>query len=200
MDVAEKLSIACTQFIKNNIDIPDINLKKVEYGIQVIIINFIKLSLILIISFIFKVTNYIAVALISFGALRIFSCGLHADSNFKCNITNIILFFGNIYLSSTLNLVHISKVIIIILSLVLLVLYSPADTEDRPLLSKKLRRKLKLFSIISATILGLISIYYINNIYSSIIILSIFEAALLTTPIMYRIFKKQYNNYKNYSC
>ncbi|WP_418219442.1 accessory gene regulator B family protein [Clostridium pasteurianum] len=79
----------------------------------------------------------------------------------------------------------------------LISVYAPADTAERPLISKKLRRSLKIKSIVVVVLLIIISIMLPHSVYVNIIIYSILEEAVLITPIIYILLGKSYKNYKN---
>lgn len=195
MDIYQKISKFCIKFITNNLDKTEEELEQIEYGLQVLLINILKLSILFLIAYVLGIVKYTSIAFISFSILRSFASGVHADSNLKCTLTNILLFLGNVYISTHFVFSFYILIFFFLISLFLIILYAPADTEDRPLISKKLRKKLKIGSIIVTCLLGLVSIYTGNLIYSSLIILSILEEAFLITPFAYKIFGRSYKNY-----
>jgi accessory gene regulator B len=79
-----------------------------------------------------------------------------------------------------------------------MIIYSPADTEKRPLINKKKRIVYKVVTIIISIIY--ISIIFIKkDIYlSKILFFSIFLETLLVLPISYKLLGLKYNNYKRY--
>lgn len=197
MDIYKKLSTICVKFISTNLVKSTEELEKIDYGIQVILINMFKLTILFLTSYFLGILSKTIIAVISFAIIRIFASGVHASSNLKCTITNMILFIGNVYLSIQIILNKYIIITIFILSLILIIIYAPADTEDRPLLSVKLRKKLKMYSIICTLLLGIISLNCNNHVFLNIIIFSLLEEAFLITPIAYYIFNRKYNNYKN---
>ncbi|MBV4438420.1 accessory gene regulator B family protein [Clostridium tyrobutyricum] len=197
MDIYKKLSTICVKFISTNSVKSTEELEKIDYGIQVILINMFKLTILFLTSYFLGILSKTIIAVISFAIIRIFASGVHASSNLKCTITNMILFIGNVYLSIQIILNKYIIITIFILSLILIIIYAPADTEDRPLLSVKLRKKLKMYSIIVTLLLGIISLNCNNHVFLNIIIFSLLEEAFLITPIAYYIFNRKYNNYKN---
>jgi accessory gene regulator B len=196
MDISERIAKSCIKFIANNLDKSEEDLEKIEYGIQVILVNTFKLIVLFLLSFILGNIEYTFIALISFSVVRMFASGVHADSNLKCTITNIIIFLGNVYISENIVLRTYIKIIIFSLSFLLILLYAPADTEDRPLVSRKLRIRLKVYSAAVALILGAFIFKTDNSIYSNLILFSLLEESVLITPIAYGIFKKSYRNYE----
>lgn len=200
MDIYEKLSNLCIKFISKNLKKSEDELKEVNYGIQVFLINTIKLAILFLLASILGILKYTFIAVISFAFIRIFASGVHAKSNLRCTITNIILFIGNVYLSMNIVLEKPVKTVIFIISLSLITIYAPSDTEERPLVSKRLRKKLKVCSIACSIVLtlsaGFITLQYKSQIISNLIIFSLLEESVLITPMAYYIFDKKYSNYE----
>ena len=85
-----------------------------------------------------------------------------------------------------------------VISLLVLIRYAPADTSKRPLINKKKRNLYKLITIINSCIYILLLIVLKNNIISNYIVVGLLEASLMIHPFTYRMFQLPYNNYKNY--
>jgi len=197
MIITKKLSTKCLEFIKDNTSTSQENLEKIHYGIQVIILNVSKFILLFITAYLLGILKYTVIAFMVFAIIRTFASGVHANSSLQCIIINYILFVGNVYLSLNLSVNIIVRSILFAISIILILLYAPGDTEERPLVSKKLRRDLKIKSL-AITILFYITILLIeSNVYSNIITYSILEEALVITPAFYKLFGKTTNNYKN---
>lgn len=195
-----KISFYITKFILNNINVSKIQLQHIDYGLNIILINIPKLILLFLISYIFNITYYFGVAFFTFATLRFFAAGMHNSTSIGCNIMNITIFFSNIFFSIYCSFDKYILIFFNILSLIIFILYAPADTKEKPIINKNLRKFLKIFSVLTSCILFILSmiIYNTNIIYSNIISISIFEEALTTTPICYKLFNKSYNNYLNY--
>ena len=80
----------------------------------------------------------------------------------------------------------------------LLAIYSPADTEKRPLINRKKRIVYKILTTLIAIIYMVIGLVVKNNILSNVITLSILLEAVIVLPISYKLFGLKYNNYLNY--
>lgn len=197
MDIFDKISTICIKFVSKNLKKTEEELEKIKYGVEIILVNLIKLTVLFIIASILGITTYTLIAVISFASIRVFASGVHAESNLNCTTTNIILFLGNVYLSMNILLDKTMIIVSITLSLIIVFLYAPSDTEARPLVSKKLRKKLKFYSLLITFLLGIIALAYKNTIFANLIIFSVLEESLLITPIIYYIFNKTYNNYEN---
>ncbi|BCZ47855.1 putative AgrB-like protein [Clostridium gelidum] len=197
MIITNKLSEKCLNFIKNNTPILEEDLEKLYYGLQVIMMDTSKTILLLTTAYLLGVLKYTFIAFISFATLRRFASGVHANSTLQCVIINYILFLGNVYLSLNFSINILVQSIIFIISFILVFIYAPGDTEERPLVSKKLRKRLKITSLTIIIIFYIIILLIKNNIYTNLITYSILEASLIITPIAYKLFGKKTSNYKN---
>jgi accessory gene regulator B len=197
MNITENISKLCLKFVTNNLEKTDEEIEILQYGIQGALINIFKFIILFSSAYLLRILNYTIVAFIAFGILRTYASGVHASSSVKCVIINYITFFGNVYLSLYVHLDKLFISVISSISLILIIMYSPADTKERPLVSKNLRKKLKIKSIVVVLILGAIALFLSASIYSNLIIFSMLEESLLITPLSYIIFKKPYKNYEN---
>jgi accessory gene regulator B len=197
MNIVEKISEKFVRYVKVNFNKNEEEIEIIKYGIQVILINFTKFIILFLTAYCFNIINYCLGAVLIFAILRTFAYGVHADSSLKCIIVNYMVFFGNVGLS--LNYLLNTKIVLIlfIISFLLIYKYAPADTAERPLLSKKLRKSLKIKASIIVLFLALISILLDKSVYRNIIAYSVLEESLLITPIAYKIFKKPYKNYES---
>jgi accessory gene regulator B len=197
MNINKKINSLIMNFFKKNLDKTEEELEILHYGTDVILINVYKLFILFVTAYFLKVFTYTLVAFAVFGVLRSFANGVHSDSSIKCILVNYIVFLGNVFLSQIFKLNTVMIIFLFLLSLVLVIKYAPADTAERPLVSKKLRKALKLKSIIIVFIFCLVCLLLSNPIYKNIITYSILEGSFLITPLAYFIFKKPYNNFQN---
>jgi len=196
MDISRKISEHCIKFITANTDKDEEELEKIKYGIEVILINIFKLFILLITAQIFGIFIYTFIAFISFAFLRVFASGVHANSSIKCIITNYLIFFSIVYLSSFYSLSKSLTVVTFLISLSLIILYAPADTEERPIISKKLRKTLKIKSIACIIFLAIVSLLMKKDVYRNLIAYAALEESIMITPMVYFIFGKGYRNYE----
>lgn len=197
MIIVNKLSNKCLNFIKDNTSISKEDLEKIHYGIQVILLTISKDILLFTTAYLLGILKYTIIAVIVFGILRTFASGVHASSTLQCIIFGYTFFLGNVYLSLNLSLNTILKSIIFAISLILIILYAPADTEERPLVSKKSRRILKIKSIIVVIVFYISTLLIKTDVYCNLITFSILEESFVITPIVYKLLGKKHNNYKN---
>ena len=78
--------------------------------------------------------------------IRVSAFGMHAKKSIHCLIISLTLFIGGVYLCRYLVIPLILKVVLSTICIVLIAKYAPADTEKRPIINKKLRRKYKFIT------------------------------------------------------
>lgn len=191
------MSNSFIKYVKENFNKTNEEIEKIDYGIKVITMNMFKMIILFATAYFFKILGYTIVAFITFGILRSFASGVHADSTIKCIFINYIVFLGNVFLAINFSLGNVLRIMFFLISLSILIKYAPADTYERPLVSMILRKKLKIRAIITLMVYGVLSVLLSISTYGDIIIYSALEQALLITPLAYKIFRKPYKNHEN---
>ena len=193
MEFPERISGKITKAIAAELeDLPEEKLAEIDYGIAAFIANSYKMAFIFILAILLNVFQYFLIAFVSFGALRTFASGVHAKREWTCLPVSIILFFGILYLGMTIELNIYMLSIIFILCFTAVLRYSPADTEERPIVSRKLRKKLKILSVITVLVLYAIALYSLGTIASSIITFAVLVESILILPAAYRLAGSMY--------
>jgi len=183
-------------FIRNNTNKHEEELEVIQYGIEVFLINIFKSLFLIGVAAVLGVVKPLMVLLISFGCVRVFAAGVHAPSTFICTLLNFICFLGGTYLCLYVPMHSVLRITLFFISVVLLAKYAPADSEERPLVSERLRHKLKLQSILSVTVLLCAMIIVNNETYKNLITCGVLLEAILTTPVIYYTLGKGYRNYE----
>ena len=187
-------------YIKNKKkDLNSEQLEIIEYGLESIYLTITKIIIILLLAKILNIFKETILMIVFYNIIRLFSFGLHAKNSTACLITSLMLFIGGTYLSIYLNISLIIKEILSILCLILIIIYAPADTEKRPLINKKKRKRFKILSILTTIIIIFFITYLDNNILSNFMVIGLIEATIMILPITYKLYKLPYNNYKNYN-
>lgn len=177
----------------------DINtLDRVKYGLEVIYINVTKISVILLTSLLFKIFKETLILIVFVNFIRMFAYGLHAKKSWHCYVSSILCFVFLPMLFTNVQINAISKIITSILVLISMFLFAPSDTQKRPLINAKQRKKLKVKSIIVTSIYIFLIFIIKDQYYSNLILLSLIIQSMLINPIIYKIFELPYNNYKVY--
>jgi len=193
MEFPERISGKITKAIAAELkDLSEEKLAEIDYGIAAFIANSYKMVFIFILAMLLNIFQYFLIAFVSFGALRTFASGVHAKREWTCLPTSALVFFGITYLGmiSKLNIYIITFIFILCFGAMLR--YAPADTEERPIVSRKLRKKLKILSVITILVLYAIALYSLGTKASSIITFAVLFESVLILPVTYRLAGSMY--------
>ena len=183
---------------KNKPDLNEEQLEIIEYGLEGLYLTIIKIIIILLLAIVLDILKETVLMIIFYNVTRFFTFGLHAKTSTACLITSLLLFIGGTYLATYLQIPLIVKIILSIICLILICIYAPADTEKRPLINPKKRKRFKIQSIIISIIMGVLIIYLNDSYISNFMVIGQLEAVIMILPITYKIYGLPYNNYKSY--
>lgn len=176
----------------------DIKIKELRYGLEGIYLTFSKLIIISIMAIALGIFKEMLIYMVIYNILRTPSFGLHATKSWICLLSSSILFLGIPLISKIIILSLPIKLVICSIGIILMYKNAPADTYKRPIVSKKRRKKLKIISTIFTIIYTLLIIFIKDNYVSNCIMFAIVMQNCMISPIVYKIFKLPYNNYKVY--
>lgn len=194
----EEIANNLTQVLKNRSKNPSFNENIVRYGIEIVLINFTKITFIMAIAAVLNIFWTIFIIMISYGALRRYAYGVHASTSLGCTLITIICFFSGAFLSSYVPENKLILAGMFTISIISILAFSPADTEARPLLGKKKRDKLKRKSIYVWLITLILAIYMKDFRIGFLIAYGNLLEAFMIMPITYKVFKRRYKNYERY--
>ena len=190
-----------TQSLTNKIrkEMPDVDDERAEvinYGLQLLLGEVPKFFIMLLIAYLLGVFK---LSLITFTILlpyRGASGGFHLKTHIGCIISTCAFYCGVAILAKNIILINSMKYTFILISFMfgisMIKLYAPADTEDVPILSEKIRKQKQILSYVFLTI-GLIVAAVINNsIISNIIIFGYILQTCMITRFAYRITNSKY--------
>ena len=183
---------------KNKPDLNEEQLEIIEYGLEGLYLTIIKIIIILLLAIVLDILKETVLMIIFYNVTRFFTFGLHAKTSTACLITSLLLFIGGTYLATYLQIPLIVKIILSVICLILICIYAPADTEKRPLINPKKRKRFKIQSIIISIIIGVLIIYLNDSYISNFMVIGQLEAVIMILPITYKAFDLPYNNYKSY--
>lgn len=186
------------KLIKKYYNYDDIKLKEIRYGLETIYLTITKTIVIFILAYFLKIFKELLLIFFFYGLLRATGHGLHAKKSLHCWIASILSFTVLPYLSRIVTFDFYSKFIICTFSIILIAIYSPADTEKKPIVKKKKRIILKVLATITAVAYSILAFVLKNNLIINTLIFSMITELTLILPISYKIFGLKYNNYKNY--
>lgn len=173
-------------------------LDEIMYGIEGIYLTITKSIIIFSLALILGIFKELILLLITFNFIRLFAFGMHADNSLTCLIFSSAIFIGGTYLCKYITINNEILYLLYAVVLIIIIMYSPADTVKRPLIKKKKRIKFKILSIIVTIIYFIITLLIKNNLITNCLIIGLIIECILILPITYRVFKMPYKNYKNY--
>lgn len=184
--------------IQSNNSLNNEKLDEIMYGLEGIYLTIEKLIIILIIAFLLNILREVLLFMLLYNIIRFTAFGAHAKSSLVCLCISLITFIFIPALSIKIVLDNIIKLLLWSLAFVIILIYSPADTEKRPIISKKRRLIYKILSSFISIIYLILSYVISNNFIINILIFSLLLEAIMILPITYKLMGVSYNNYKNY--
>lgn len=175
-----------------------IELEEIKYGLESIYLAITKVVVILFISACIGLFKEAVLFLLIFNLVRATAFGLHASKSIWCWISSSISFLLIPFICKNVIFPTIFYIVASIITVIIFLLYAPADTVKRPLINKKKRKMYKILSVITALIF--ISLIFIidNFLIKNMFIFALILESILILPITYKIFKLPYRNYLNY--
>lgn len=175
-----------------------------QYYIEVIIINLTKVSFILIVSLLFNILLETAITLGAFIVLRKYAFGWHAKSSINCSLIGVISFVGIPLLISkwafyidTLNFGLI--LLLLLISLMIIYKYAPADTENNPIIGISIRTRLRFKALCAVVFLYALILFIPTIEVKMFLLIGIWLELIVITPIFYKLMKRGFNNYEKYT-
>lgn len=173
-------------------------LEKIHYGFEAIYVFITKSIVIFITTYFLGILKYTLMFLGTYGLIRTFACGLHANKSSICMIASLIIFIIIPYLCKIVIMPWYLKIILATFSLFHIYKFAPADTKKRPIINKNKRKYLKLISIFIAIIYSIFSFTLHNQEISNSLILALTLESFMISPYVYKLLNLSYDNYKSY--
>ena len=183
---------------KNFSDYSDEKLDELRYGLEGFYMLVTKLVVIFGLAFILGIFKEAIILLFLYNLLRVSGFGLHASKSWMCWISSSIVFIGCPYLCINLEIPLYILVLISIVCWINFLLYAPADTKNRPLINEKKRKRYKYFTLFTATIYIILLFYVKIPFMRNAIVCAMIIQSVLIHPMVYKLFRLPYNNYKSY--
>ena len=164
----------------------------ITFGVRILFGEMPKILLLIIIGFLLNVGWYILLMFLLLAPYRSFTGGFHLKTHLGCMITTTILYLFPIliakYLPITQNyILYLLTFIIGIMSIIFIIKYAPADTENIPILSKKERKIKRIKAYVFLPILLAIIVFSPDKIISYMLLYGIFLQNLTIMPISYKL-------------
>ncbi len=194
----EKFVNNLTNFVIKNKDCDEIKIKSIRYGLEVLYLSITKmLVLIVLVLFTKSFWEFICI-LIFYQLIRKFSFGLHASSSLICWIITLPIYVGGSLLIKYYDFNTFTIFIVWGIAFMSFVLWAPADTPKRPLVRSRQRKVQKLKTCIICIIYLFIILFSKKSIIIDAITLSLIIQSIMINPLIYKLTKTQFNNYRFY--
>lgn len=195
------------EYLTNKIrkQIPEVDDEKAEiinYGIQLIVGEIPKIFLMFGLGIILGLWWQTLLAFFLLLPYKTVSGGFHMKTHIGCFLCTNLVYCGNAYISTIWNFPsEMSKYItilgVLILGIIMVSIYAPADTENLPILTKKERKTKKILSYVFLILSLAVAAFVPNTVISNLIIIGTFIQTLSITRIAYIITKNKYG-YEEY--
>ena len=180
-------------------EMPEIDDERAEiimYGLQNLIGELPKGIIILIIAYFLGIFKLTLISMFIIAPYRCFSGGVHMKTHMGCIIYTLILYSGSTLLGKYIVLEGIIKYLLAGLvwsfSIIMIKLYAPADTEEVPILSKKIRKQKQIMSYVCLIVGLAIATIVKNELISNMIIFGYFTQTCMITRVAYKLTKNKY--------
>jgi len=177
-------------------EIDDERAEVINFGLQILIGEIPKIFIMLFLAYIlgvFKLTLLTFLILLPYKGA---SGGFHLKTHIGCIVSTTAFYCGIAILAKNIVLTDITKYIMIgivgLFGVIMIKLYAPADTEDVPIISKKVRKQKMILSYIFFILGLIISAVVPSNIISNIIIFGYFVQTCMITRLAYKLTNNKY--------
>ncbi len=202
----DKITEALTNRIRKEMpDVDDERAEVINYGLQILLGEVPKLFIMLLIAYLLGIFKLTLITFLILAPYRGSSGGFHLKTHIGCIVTTTAFYCGTALLAKNIILEDITKYILAIavgvFGIIMIKLYAPADTEEVPIISKKIRKQKQILSYIFLIIGIVISTLIRNNMISNIIIFGYFIQTCMITRLAYKITNNKYGHelYENAS-
>ena len=198
VDIYDYLTNRIIELIEKEVEFNDIDREKLYLGVITLLINGLKISFIALLAAICGIFKEIMFMMIIFALLRLFAAGLHARKSYICTIVSIVTYFTGTILSINFPIKRYVCFPIYVVLMVILIKFSPADTENRPIIGAENRRRLKRNTFIVALSILFFNLIVFNEKLINLTMYSMVTQIICVLPFTYKILNRGYKNYEKY--
>ena len=182
-------------------EIDDERAELIRYGLELMIGEIPKFVLMLVISLLLGKIKYFLISIAIICPYRISSGGVHLKTHIGCFTMTNLVYLGNVYISeyvtfSDMHIKYAVSIFIYLFAIIMILLNAPADTENVPILRKKVRKSKKITSIILVSIYIIISVVYDKQIISNLFLFGVFIQTITITKVIYKIFRVKFGYFE----
>ncbi len=190
-----------TQSLTNKIrkEMPDVDDERAEvinYGLQILLGEVPKIFIMLGIAYLLGVFKLSLLTFLILLPYRGASGGFHLKTHIGCIISTCTFYCGVALLAKNVVMEDIIKYILIIIlgvfGVMMIKLYAPADTEDVPILSNKIRKQKQIVSYVFFILGLLLAVFIKSSLISNILIFGYLGQTLMITRLAYKLTNNKY--------
>ena len=174
-------------------EVDDERAEVIRYGFELIIGEVPKMILIFLIAILLGKLKYFLISIAIIGPYRTFSGGIHLKTHIACFLSTTFLYLGNVFISGMFEITNfyvkvVTITIVYIFSVIMIILYAPADTDSVPILRKIDRKRGKIKSIICVSVVLIVSVITEDQVISNMCLIGVFVQTVTIMKISYKIF------------
>lgn len=177
-------------------DVDDERAEVINYGLQLAIGEIPKTFIILFVAWLAGVLDLTLISILIITPYRAMVGGAHFKTHVKCVLATSIFYIGTALLSKYIVLSRMIRIMLTatiwIFAVIMISWYAPADTEDVPIISKKVRKQKMILSYIFFILGLIISAVVPSNIISNLIIFGYFVQTCMITRLAYKLTNNKY--------
>jgi len=196
--VKEKFILNSLALIESKREVTDLERKKLKYGLEGFYNLATKLIVMVILAILLDILFEFLLLTFVYSILRLYGFGIHAKKTWQCWITTVPIYIGGCFLIKYFAFPVWLNYFIWFIGLISFLLFAPADTPSRPLIYKRKRIKAKVLSLIILGFCFLAYVFIKDSIVQNIITYAVLVEAISINPLIYKIFRTPFNNYKAY--
>jgi accessory gene regulator B len=163
---------------ETNVHFTHLELKKMEYGLLCFFDEVTKIIPYYVIFYLFSLQKYYLVVFVFFCPIRLFSGGYHAKTYWGCFFISFFIYCAIIIIGIHITTNTISTIVALIISILLMGIYSPVDNINKRIKSKERRKKLKKVSVVTTFLLS-VSCYLVPDSFFTTAVISILTAVVM---------------------
>ena len=195
--MVDKICTILTNRIRKSMpEIDDERAEVIHYGLEHMVGEIPKTFIMLAVAYLLGILELAFITFISIVIYKGASGGIHLKTHLGCLLFTTAFYCIIPFVSQFFELSFIIKSIVIgvswIFGMIMIKKYAPADTEDIPILDKKVRKKRRILAFVSYTIGLLIALVLKDSTISNIIILASVIQTLTITKLAYRLANNKY--------
>jgi|GEM_PF-1198182 len=176
--MSKLISCLVKKISETNSKFTELELKKMEYGLTCFFDEVTKIIPYYIIFYLFSLQQYYVVVFVFFCPIRLFSGGFHAKTYWGCFFISFVTICVIILIGKYITMYIVTSILVLIISVLLIYIFSPVDNINKRIKSKERRKKLKYCSVVTTFLLSGLC-YVIPDRFFTTAVLSVFIAVLM---------------------